>query len=123
MNRNYSLNQTEKGEKKMLVNLTGTNLDIYDENGEAILEVLPTMGDIISYGTITHIEGWDLTIPLISKKTCVIDGLPEPREGVILIVPVIVRNALPNRHDLASPGEPVLDGDKIVGCKGLSVNW
>lgn len=52
-----------------------------------------------------------------------VTGLPEPVEGVILVVSALVRAALPSRTDLASPGELVRDAaGNVVGCKGLIVN-
>ena len=49
-------------------------------------------------------------------------GLPDPQEGVILIVSALVAEhpSVANRTDLAYPGEAIRDSDgKIVGAKGL----
>ena len=49
------------------------------------------------------------------------EGLPKKETGVLLIVSQIVKNALPDRDDLVSPGEVVRDEDgNIVGCKSLT---
>ena len=49
-------------------------------------------------------------------------GLPEPQEGVIVIVSALVAEhpSVAHRVDLAYPGEAIRDTDgKIVGCRGL----
>jgi hypothetical protein len=52
-----------------------------------------------------------------------VEGLPEPRPGVLLIVSALVRVACADRSDLISPGEQVRDAEgKPIGCKGFSVN-
>ena len=51
-----------------------------------------------------------------------VTGLPEPRKNTLLVVSFIVQNALPERFDLATPGEAVRDADgKVIGCKGLNI--
>lgn len=49
-------------------------------------------------------------------------GLPEPEEGVILIVAKAVSDAAPaGRGDLMSPGRLLRDADgNVVGCDGLT---
>ncbi len=49
-------------------------------------------------------------------------GLPEPQDGVIVIVSALVAEhpSVATRTDLAYPGEAIRDADgKIVGAKGL----
>lgn len=49
-------------------------------------------------------------------------GLPDPQDGVILIVSALVAEhpSVAQRTDLAYPGEAIRDADgKIVGAKGL----
>lgn len=49
-------------------------------------------------------------------------NLPEPVEGVFLIVSAIVRQALPDRPDLASPSGLIRDeAGRIVGCESLDI--
>lgn len=59
--------------------------------------------------------------PLI--KTVVfgsVTGLPEPQNGVWLIVSALVKSACPERMDLVSPHGMVRDSDgKIIGCSGF----
>ena len=52
-----------------------------------------------------------------------VDGLPVPAEGTMYVVSLLVRQAAPDRADLASPGELVRDNaGQPTGCKGLAVN-
>lgn len=51
------------------------------------------------------------------------EGLPEPVPGVMFVVSAIVRLALPDRWDLASPGRLVRhEAGQPIGCIGLYVN-
>lgn len=62
-------------------------------------------------------------MPLSRTSYGAVEGLPEPKAGVIYIVSALVRAAVPGRLDVASPGELVRDAaGAVVGCKGLSVN-
>jgi len=52
-----------------------------------------------------------------------VEGLPEPALGVLYVVSALVRMAVPHRHDVASPGELVRDGNgAVIGCQNLIVN-
>ncbi len=49
--------------------------------------------------------------------------LPEERPDTFLIVSAMVRSALPNRKDLASPGDLIRnDQGVVIGCKNLIIN-
>jgi len=62
-------------------------------------------------------------IELIHRKYGEVTGLPEPKEGTLYIVSMIVREALPNRKDIASPGDFVRDKDgNIIFTRNLIVN-
>lgn len=47
-------------------------------------------------------------------------NLPEPREGVFLIVPSIVRQAYPDRLDLVTPVNLIRKNGIIIGCQGFA---
>lgn len=50
-----------------------------------------------------------------------VTDLPEPEEGVWLIVSRMVLAASPERHDLLVPGTLIRDdAGNVTGCKGLS---
>lgn len=62
-------------------------------------------------------------IPLSRTTFGAVEGLPEPVEGTIFIVSALVRGAVPNRTDVASPGELVRNvSGAVIGCNGLIVN-
>lgn len=62
-------------------------------------------------------------IPLFRTKFGEVQGLPEPQDGVLYVVSALVRQAVPHRPDVASPGDLVRDeAGNVVGCKGLIVN-
>lgn len=48
--------------------------------------------------------------------------LPEPKDLVFYIVSLMVKEALPNRKDLLSPGELVRNSEgQPIGCKGFRI--
>ena len=52
-----------------------------------------------------------------------VEGLPAPEEGVLLVVSALVRSAVPDRRDVASPGDLVRGDDgQPIGCRGLIIN-
>jgi hypothetical protein len=62
-------------------------------------------------------------IPVVNKSYGEVKDLPEEREGIYYIVSMMVRNALPDRMDLLSPGDMVRDAEgKILGCKNFVQN-
>lgn len=49
-------------------------------------------------------------------------NLPEPKEGVYLIVSAPVKIALPGRTDLVTPNDLVRDRDgKVIGCRTFAL--
>jgi hypothetical protein len=65
-------------------------------------------------------------IPLILRAYGCVSGLPEEGHDpvtTLYIVSNMVRQALPARQDIASPGDTVRDQDgQIIGVKNLIVN-
>ena len=50
-----------------------------------------------------------------------VENLPEPKEGVLLLVSLIVAQAHPERRDLVTPGTAIRNPDGTQsGCIGLS---
>jgi hypothetical protein len=50
-------------------------------------------------------------------------GLPAPASGVVFVVSALVRNAVPDRLDVASPGDLVRDdAGNVLGCRELQFN-
>lgn len=69
----------------------------------------------------TIIDGHEIAISVAGQPREIV-GLPEPEEGVILIVAKAVADAAPAyRGDLMSPGKLIRDEDgTVIGCDGLT---
>ena len=62
-------------------------------------------------------------IQFVKKTYGKVAGLPDKEDGVMYIVSMMVRQALPNRNDLASPGDIIRDEyGQIIGCLNLVIN-
>ena len=69
-------------------------------------------------GTIEGIQVYRTTF-----DPSTIEGLPEPRKGVIYIVSALVLNAVGNRSDCVAPGNVVRNDEGVViGCRGFRCN-
>lgn len=102
-------------------NLTPHVLNILDEEGEQVL-ALPSEGVARCAVAQRVVEEHDGVV-LFAQEFGEVEGLPEPEEGTIYVVSLLVRQAVPHRRDLASPGQLVRDeAGQPVGCKGLAVN-
>lgn len=68
-----------------------------------------------------QINGHEIAVAVAGSPREII-GLPEPEEGVILIVAKAVCDAAPrHRGDLMSPGRLIRDADgTVIGCDGLT---
>ena len=61
-------------------------------------------------------------VQLFRRTFGAVEGLPDKRDGVLLIVSALVAAAAPDRDDLVSPGELVRGPDgQPIGCKGFVV--
>lgn len=109
-------------EKSMnLVNLTPHKITILTQG--ATVEVPPSgqVARIASTKAPVEVEG--CPVPLSTVRWGAPEGVPEEQPGTLLIVSALVREALPHRQDLASPGDLVRDeSGQPTGCKGLIVN-
>ncbi|WP_028648293.1 hypothetical protein [Nocardiopsis sp. CNT312] len=71
---------------------------------------------------IRETDGMPEGLPLLTERRTRAD-LPEPREGVWLIVSSVVGSAHPERHDLLIPSDLVRDGRGVVtGCRAFVVS-
>lgn len=93
----------------------GGNVTIPPSGNVARVAATPTSAGEVSVGTTT--------IPLTRTAFGDVQDLPDAQPGVLLLVSGLVRSAVPNRNDVASPGDLVRDANgQPVGCKGLIVN-
>lgn len=99
-----------------IINLTPHEIHLPDRN------VLPS--DFVARcNEVTKDAGEFDGVKLIRREYGDVYGLPDPVADTLYIVSLLVRQALPERKDLASPGDLVRDGDgKIVGAKNLVIN-
>lgn len=73
--------------------------------------VIPASGEVARCHEYTAAE-LDLSgVPAIRRGYGAVLGLPDPCDGTVFIVSMIVRLLLPGRLDLASPGELHREGD------------
>lgn len=101
------------------VNLTPHDITVV---GDAQV-VLPKSGSIARVAVSQVEVGREGGIALFRTRKGEVQGVPSPEEGTIYVVSLVVREALPGRTDLASPGELVRDADgKPIGCRGLAIN-
>lgn len=114
--------KVEKGSKIMsFKNLTPHTINLLSTTGEPVL-TLQSEG-IARCAVSQVLVREESGVALFTQRFGAVDGLPEEEEGTILIVSLLVRQALPDRSDLASPGELVRDSaGNPVGCKGLAIN-
>lgn len=103
-----------------ILNLTPHNINIINPSGAA--QTIVSSGVARVSGIPTEV-GMHEGIRLVRTSYGPVTGLPEYKDGVILIVSAMVRNASPGRHDLVSPSDLVRDSTgNIIGCKGLEIN-
>lgn len=86
------------------------------------LTIMP-YGQVARCSEIVQPAGFHQGIALVHKTYNDVHDLPDPEAGVLLIVSAMVRQALPYRQDLASPGDLIRDENgNITGCRNLVVN-
>lgn len=112
----------------MLKNLTPHEVKIFKLNGTApdldvVIEANEGMVARVSCEYIKvdkKVDGIDLYRPVFGEVT----GLPDYEEGVYLLVSTMVREALPLRSDLVSPGQLLRNDDgNVIGCLNLVGNF
>jgi len=112
-----------------VVNLTPHSLDVADKNGDVIITIPPS-GDparVAQSDRCVYMLPVETTdgenggvIPVYTGAYGDVVGLPEPKPGIIYVVSRIVRERVPDRSDLYSPGPLIRDGAGLpVSCKGL----
>ncbi len=105
------------------INLTKHAINIFDVEGKNQIVVLPPSGQEARVAVKSEVVGLEEGIPLLATTFGQVENLPASVEATIYVVSLAVRSALPERKDLASPGELLRDDEgKPKGCKGLVVN-
>jgi hypothetical protein len=100
-----------------LVNLTPHTVNL---PGLALpSEGLARVSEVATEVSRMHTAG-PAPIPVYSVSYGAVTGLPEPVEGTVYIVSRLIRTALPERGDLASPYGLVRDAEgRAIGAEGL----
>jgi hypothetical protein len=109
--------------EKIIINLTPHAVKVIADDGSVVLELAkPVEGTTIPRVSVKAEEAFRVNGAIVRKTTFgAVEGLPEKRDGVYLLVSALVRTAS-GRDDLVSPGELARDSEgKPVGCKGLTI--
>jgi len=103
-----------------IINLTPHTLNIHSQG-----EVL----EIAASGAVARVaaeyikeENSDYGVDLFNCVYGEVQGLPpyRPASNTLYVVSGLVKSAVPNRHDVVSPGELIRDENgKPIGCRGL----
>ena len=102
----------------MLINLTSHTVNEVT-TGVAI----PMSGRVARAKTKTVRDNEFCGFPIFKSIVHTIEGLPEPKEGVMYIVSSLVLSACPDRKDLLAPGNVLKDeNNRPVGCVGFRSN-
>ena len=84
---------------------------------------IPPNGDIVRVSVALTDAGDFAGIPLVKGTYGEVTGLPPEKNGVLYIVSALVRAALPDRKDLASPAKLIRDEKgNITGCSALEIS-
>lgn len=120
-----------------VINLTPHAINIYQDDlaGPELQATVEPSGQVarckvekrevgeISFvnGTDARTSNWAVGVKLYETVFGKVDGLPAPAENTIYIVSMLVRQAVPNRPDLYSPGELLRnEAGQPIGCYGLT---
>ena len=123
-----------KVKKSKVINLTPHVIVIYDQSGRRVIEKIPrdddeevARCDRMNITDLEPIRFGRNEIPLQKSVLGRRASLPEPREGVWLIVSGMVRHRHPERRDLLSPDTTPSSvikarNGRIIGVKRLLCN-
>jgi hypothetical protein len=121
-----------------LINLTPHSISVFAADGKTLLVTVPPSGEVARV-SVSRVETGVVPIesdaaallrrdPLAGVPVFVgtygaITGLPAPSFGTIYVVSAMVRQAVPTRRDVLSPGELIRDAaGQPLGCRGLEAN-
>ena len=105
--------------ERKLVNLTPHAITFVNDNTDPILVVEPS-GAVARVSTRTETIGSIAGIPVTQTVFGEVEGLPDPKDGVVYIVSSLVAQRCADREDVFIPNEPIRDDKgRIIGCKSL----
>ena len=104
-----------------LVNLTPHLISIVTPSGTVTVPPSGTVARVTKTSSPVTLPGVD--VPLVTLAWGGLEGLPEPDGESLFVTSALVREAVPGRQDVASPGDLVRDAaGQPIGCQGLVVN-
>ena len=109
---------------KTYVNMCGKHtVKVYNtETNDLVVEV-PFSGVQARRAESSEMFGEDYGLQMFRTVYGDVEGLPEEQDDVVIIVSMAVRQAAPERKDLASPGSLRKDESGMpTGCYGLNFN-
>src|SRR5690606_38658524 len=126
-------NPNRKERVMRIINLTPHPVRIYGEDtpdqvedlDHGVVLALPPSGQFARLGesvtgadTLVTEEGAEIPVALVSYAE--IEGLPEPQQGTVFVVPLMTALAAARRDDLLVPYEQVRNQEgTVVGCRRL----
>lgn len=104
------------------VNITPHAINLIGVDGSMVDTIYPS-GVVArvdaEYKNFVCVDGIEFKTVVYGK----VANVPESAGGTVFIVSAMVRDALYDRYDIASPGELVRDAEgKPIGCRGLVFN-
>lgn len=106
----------------LLIDLPTGEVEIITLPSAGLARVEETVTPVSSVVVATTSQG-TLRTPIATVMRSNVSGLPASAPGVLYIVSTMVREALPSRLDLLSPGAVARDeGGRIIGCRSLYQN-
>ena len=104
-----------------VVNLTPHALNVVDACGN--VNLFPPSGKVARVASTRKFGGKVNGINLSSPSFGDVQDLPDPQPDTFLVVSAMVRNAVPDRWDVLSPGPLLRDADgNVTGCDGFDCN-
>lgn len=100
-------------------NFTPHTITFLNDRNEVILEV-PSSGIARAAQSRTSVGAIN-GIPVNKSSFGRVENLPEPEEGVILVVSALTAQACPERNDVYITDDAVRDETgRIIGCRALA---
>lgn len=113
----------------MLVNLTPHEVRIFNEEGKWLIAAIPPSGAVARVSVERKLWRYldtaeaSMWIPVMVGSYGPVVGLPDPVPGTVYIVSAMVRQAVPDRVDVLSPGELIRnEAGQPIGCRGLEAS-
>lgn len=109
---------------KVYVNMCGKHtVKIFNRDTDSLVLEVPFSGVQVRRAETSEMFTEDGGIQMYKTIYGEVEGLPEVQDDVVIIVSMAVRQALPERKDLASPGSLRKDESGMpTGCYGLNFN-